>query len=127
VSWSKVCLSIYEGGLGIWNLIGLNHVFLGKWLWRYDLRERFGGECSWTLNLAIHGVGGVLLSLLEHLEWGYVRISRKDGKFFLIILDLRWEMDPGLDFGMIGGVEMCYVSRVCDKGVLGIISMSLIK
>jgi hypothetical protein len=42
------------------------------------LRERLGGELRWTLNLAVYGVGGVLLSLLVCSGWGYGRISGKD-------------------------------------------------
>jgi hypothetical protein len=32
VSWSNVCSSIFEGGLGIWNLRIFNRALLGKWL-----------------------------------------------------------------------------------------------
>jgi hypothetical protein len=34
VSLSKVCTIIYEGGLGVWNLLSFNRTLLGKWLWR---------------------------------------------------------------------------------------------
>jgi hypothetical protein len=30
--WPKVCTPISEGGLGIRNLLRLNHALLGKWL-----------------------------------------------------------------------------------------------
>jgi hypothetical protein len=35
VSWSKVCSSISNGGLGVWNLLMFNRGLLRKWLWRY--------------------------------------------------------------------------------------------
>jgi hypothetical protein len=35
VSWSKVCLPLSEGGLGIQDLQMFNHALLGKWLSRY--------------------------------------------------------------------------------------------
>jgi len=34
VSWSKVCSSMSEGGLGVRNLLMFNHALLG-WLWCY--------------------------------------------------------------------------------------------
>jgi hypothetical protein len=65
VSWSKVCSSITEGGLGVQNFLMFNRALLGKRLWRYvHGRDRLGGELWWSLNLAVRGVGGVLMSLL---------------------------------------------------------------
>jgi len=32
VSWSKICFPIFEGGLGIRNLMVFNRALLGKWL-----------------------------------------------------------------------------------------------
>jgi len=43
-----------------------NHALLGDF-GTVCMRERLGGEWRWTLSFAIHGAGGVLLSLLEHL------------------------------------------------------------
>jgi hypothetical protein len=39
VSWAKVCSSIFEGGLGIRNLMLFNCALLGKWLWRYGIER----------------------------------------------------------------------------------------
>jgi len=39
VSWSKVCSSISEGGLGIRNLLVFNRAMLGKWMWRYEIER----------------------------------------------------------------------------------------
>jgi hypothetical protein len=54
------------------------------------MREKHGGELLWILNLAVLGVGGVLLIPLGHMGWGYGRICGG----FLIIPDLSWEMAP---------------------------------
>jgi hypothetical protein len=70
------------------------------------LRERLGGDLRWTLNLEVYGVGGVLLSLLEHLGWGYGRISGKNGRISCVIPILWWEMDPELVFGKISDAGM---------------------
>jgi hypothetical protein len=39
VSWSKVCSSISEGGLGIRNLLVFNRAMLDKWMWRYEIER----------------------------------------------------------------------------------------
>lgn len=33
------------------------------------------------------------------------KISKEDGSFILVTLDLRWVMDLGIDFGMTYGME----------------------
>jgi hypothetical protein len=50
------------------------------------------------------GVGGVLMSLFGRMRWGYGRILEGVGKIFLVIQNLKWELDLRLDFGMICGV-----------------------
>jgi hypothetical protein len=70
------------------------------------LRERLGGEWQWTLNLAVHEVGSVLLNPLESLGWGYRRILRKVGRIFCVIPGLRWKMVPRLDLGMSNAVQV---------------------
>jgi hypothetical protein len=67
---------------------------------RYGLER----ELRWTLNLAVYGVGGVLLRLLERLRCGYGRISGNDGRISRVIPILWWEMDLELVFGIISGV-----------------------
>jgi hypothetical protein len=54
--------------------------------------------------MVIYGKGGVLLGLQEPLGWGCRRISRKGGKTFLALLDLRWGVVPGSAFGLTSGV-----------------------
>jgi hypothetical protein len=53
------------------------------------LRERLGGEWWWTLNMAVHGEGGVLVSLLGRMEWVYKRILGGVGGTFAVMLDLK--------------------------------------
>jgi hypothetical protein len=67
-------------------------------------RERHGGELLWILNLAGLGVGGVLLTPLGHMGWGYERILEGGGGCFLVIPDLSRKMAPRSNFGMICGV-----------------------
>jgi hypothetical protein len=38
------------------------------------LKERLCGKWWWTLNMEVHGEGGVLVRLLGHMEWVYRRI-----------------------------------------------------
>jgi hypothetical protein len=46
------------------------------------LGERLGGEWRWTVNLAVHGMGGVLLSLLEAFGVGLWKNIRKGWEKF---------------------------------------------
>ena len=39
VEWSKVCMPVQNGGLGIWWLRRFNSALLGKWLWRYGMER----------------------------------------------------------------------------------------
>jgi len=73
-SWSKLCSSIFEGGLGIRNLRIFNRALLGKCLWLMCMRERHSGKLLWMLNLVVHGVGGARLIPLGLSGWGYGRI-----------------------------------------------------
>jgi hypothetical protein len=54
--------------------------------------------------MEVHGEVGALGSLLGHKGGGCERILRGVGGSFQVILDLRWEMAPRLDFDMIYGV-----------------------
>jgi hypothetical protein len=75
VSWSKVCSPISEGGLGVQELADVQSCSLRKMAYgTMCMRERLGGELWWTLNLVVRGVGGVLMSLLGRMGWGYGRI-----------------------------------------------------
>jgi len=67
-----------------------------------SMRERLGEESWWNLNLATHGVGGVLMNLLGRMRlWKNIR---KFWGLFLVIPNLRWEMTPRLDFDIFRGV-----------------------
>jgi hypothetical protein len=67
------------------------------------MRERHDGEL-WILNLAVLGVGAVLLILLGRMWRGYGKILGGVGRCFLVIPDLSYEMAPRLDSGMMCGV-----------------------
>jgi hypothetical protein len=54
--------------------------------------------------MEVHGVDGVLVSLLGCMGWGYGRILGGVGGSSQVIPDLRWEMAPKLNFGVIYGV-----------------------
>lgn len=46
------------------------------------MKERLGEKLCWTQNLEICEVGGVLMSLLGRMRWGYGKIlGRVGGKF----------------------------------------------
>jgi hypothetical protein len=47
-----------------------NCALLGKLLCAMCMKKRLGEELWWTLNLAIHAVGGVLMSLMG--IWGAI-------------------------------------------------------
>jgi hypothetical protein len=52
-----------------------NHDLIGKnGFGAMGLRERFGEDWWWNLNMKVHGEDGVLVSLLGHMGWGYGRI-----------------------------------------------------
>lgn len=101
---STICTPIFEGGLGIRNLLNFNHALLGKWFWHYSLdREAWwrvvvdtkygssqGGWCS------REPVGAYKVRLWKNI----IRV----GESFPVILDMRREMALGLDSRMIYGV-----------------------
>jgi hypothetical protein len=62
-------------------------------------------ESWWTLNLAVHKVGGVLMNHLGRMGWSYRRILGRNGGSFQVTKNLRWEMVPRLVPGIICGVE----------------------
>jgi hypothetical protein len=49
--------------------------------------------------MAVCGVGGAHVSLLVPLGWVCGRILGKGGRFSLVLLDLRWRMGLGQNFG----------------------------
>jgi hypothetical protein len=54
---------VYEGGFGVRNLLISDRALLENGYGAVSMRERLGGKLWWTLNLAVCGVGGVLMSL----------------------------------------------------------------
>jgi hypothetical protein len=49
VKWTKICLSMQGGGLGIQNLLTFNLALLGRWLWRYAMER----EAYWRLVVEV--------------------------------------------------------------------------
>jgi voltage-gated potassium channel Kch len=68
------------------------------------LRERHGGKWWWTLNMEVHGEGGVLVSLLGHMGRVYGRVLGGVGGSYVVTRSLKWVMALRLDFGMIFSV-----------------------
>jgi hypothetical protein len=97
VSWFNVYSPIFERGLGVQSLLVFNCALLGGYVHEREAWWRLW----WISNLAVHGVGGVLMSLLGRMGWSYGRISGGVRRCFLVMPDLRWEMASRLDFGMI--------------------------
>jgi hypothetical protein len=110
VRLSNVCTLISEGGLGIRNLLRFNHAFLGKYgFGAMGLRERLGGEWWWTLNMEVHGEGGVLVSLSGCMGWVYGRILGGIGFCCLVLRDLR-ELRA---LGLMNWVSYTFLSLLC--------------
>jgi hypothetical protein len=53
--------------------------------------------------MAARGAGGVLMRFMGCMGWVMEKYQEGLG-VFLVILGLRWEMDPRLDSGMTCGV-----------------------
>jgi hypothetical protein len=62
------------------------HALLGKWLWWYGL----GREWWWTLNMDVHGEGGVLGSLSGCMWWVYGGILGGVGRSSTVTPDEWW-------------------------------------
>lgn len=75
-------------------------IALAIWAREKGLVESGGG----LQNLVVHGVDGVLMSLLGCMGWGFGRILGGVGRNFQVIPDLRWEIAPRLVSGIIYGV-----------------------
>jgi len=103
VGWREVCVPIPSGGLGICDLALFNQGLLGKWLWRFAMER----DALWgRVVVARYGsVWAGALSLYRGLmEFAFGKVLGRGGTLFSILLDLRWEMDPLLNFGIIHGL-----------------------
>jgi hypothetical protein len=54
--------------------------------------------------MEVYGEGGVLVSLLGRMGWGYGRLLGGVGRSFLVISDLKWERASMFDYDMICGM-----------------------
>ena len=84
VNWKHICTPIYNGVLGIRNIVVFNKALLGKWLWRYTSESAFlwcqvvdckygsqrGGWCS---NWICEPYG---VSLWKHIRVGWDCFSK---------------------------------------------------
>jgi hypothetical protein len=106
VSWSKVCTPISKGELSIRNLLIFNCALSGKWLWQFGIERdawwrvvvdsKFGSLWGGWCSLEHVGAFGV----------GLCKNIRKRWETFLVLLNLRWGMRLGQNFG-----------TVCDAGI----------
>jgi len=88
VSWTKVCTLIAEGGLGVQNLLVFNLALLGSGCGA-TMRERPNEGWLWILNMAVHGVSGVLMRSMSRMGWGSRKILGGSVENYLATLDLR--------------------------------------
>jgi hypothetical protein len=106
MSWSKVCIPILEGGLGIRNLMLFNCALLGKWLWRFGserdawwrvaVDSKFGSLWGGWCSIELVGAFGV--GLWKNIRKGWDTFSGF----------VRFELGIGLkqNFGMIYGAKI---------------------
>jgi len=83
------------------------------------MSERLYGGWLWILNMAMLGVGGVLMRFMGRMGWGSGRILEGVGGSCLTTLDLRWGMAPNFFFGMMFGVGL-KLSRYLFSNLLSI-------
>jgi hypothetical protein len=78
------------------------------------MRERHGGEVLWILNLAILGVGGVLLTPLGRMEWGLWKNIKRGWRMFYS--HIKFEVGDGSrsDSGMMWCGEMTLKEAFLD-------------
>jgi hypothetical protein len=87
-----------------------------------------------TLNLAVHGVGGALMSLLWRMEWDNGRILGGVEGSSQVIPNLKWEMSPMLDSSIICGVGIWslrkpfhnYIALLAQKILLLLLTWSFL-
>lgn len=60
VSWKEVCLSKFQGGLGVRNLREVNDCLLLKWWWRYGREENALWKKCCAVNMEGLVADGVL-------------------------------------------------------------------
>lgn len=101
LSWTKVCILIFETWMRVRNLLMFNQALLRKWMWRYVHERGALWRMAVILNMVALGVGGILMRFMGRMGWDFGRISRGVGWSFLATLDLRRGLVPKFNSSMM--------------------------
>jgi len=90
----------FRRGAGFRNLLQFNRALLGKWLWRFGIERD-----AWWRVAVESKFGSLWGGWCSHEPVGALG---KGERFSLVLLDLRWGMGLGQNFGMICGAGIWF-------------------